>query len=62
MGMKPSLTLFFPLWHGPNGQMASFLSINVFLPLWSVGLTVIMSPTTIFLRHGEVPCVIVLIS
>jgi hypothetical protein len=62
MGMKPSLTLFCLLWRGPNSQMVSCISINVFLPVRSIGLMVIMSPMTIFLRHGEVPCVVVLIS
>jgi hypothetical protein len=62
MGMKPSLTLLCPLWRGPNGQMVIFLSINVFIPIQSIGLTIIMSPMAILLRHGEVPCFGVLIS
>jgi hypothetical protein len=62
MGMNPSLTLFCPLWHGPNGLVVRFLSINVFLSIRGASLMVIMSPTVIFLHHGEVPCVVVLIS
>jgi hypothetical protein len=60
--MKPSLTMFCLLWHGPNGRMVSWLSINGFLSVQSIDLMVIMSPTAILLCHGEVPCVIVLIS
>jgi hypothetical protein len=62
MGMKPSLTLLCPLWCGPNDRMTRWLAINVFLSIQSIDLMVIMSPIDIFLRHGEVPCVVVLIS
>jgi hypothetical protein len=62
MGMKPLLTLLCPLWRSPNGRMVSCLSINFFLPIQSIGLTVIMSLMAILLRHGEVPCDDVLIS
>jgi hypothetical protein len=60
--MNPSLTLLCPLWHGPNGKMASYLYINIFIPVRSVGIMVIMSRTTILLFHGDVPFVAILIS
>jgi hypothetical protein len=62
MGEKPSLTQLCPLWHGPNGLVVNFLIINAFLPIQVVGLMVILFPTAILHRHGEVPCDVVLIS
>jgi hypothetical protein len=62
MGEKPSLTQFYPIWRGPNGLVENFLTINSFLPIWGIGLTVILFPTDILLLRGKVPCDIVLIS
>jgi hypothetical protein len=42
--------------------MEIFLAINVVLTIHGVSLTVILFPMTILLRHGEVPCDVVLIS
>jgi hypothetical protein len=62
MGEKPSLTQFYPLWHSPNNLVVKFLTINSFLPVRAIGRMVILFPTTILLRHGEVPYDEVLIS
>jgi hypothetical protein len=72
MGEKPSLTQLCPLWHGPNGLVANFLTINAFLPVQVIGLMIILFPTmsqiTVIIvtlsryQNCEVPCDTVLIS
>jgi hypothetical protein len=59
---SPPLTQLCSLRRGPNGLMVSCLTINAFLPIWGISLTVILFPTTILLCYGEVPCDVVLIS
>jgi hypothetical protein len=45
-----------------NGLKTRFLVLIVVLTIWDVDQNVIMPPMVILLRHGEVPCCVVLIS